>query len=151
MSGADVTTCSVSITNHSNSPKRFLLFQDAPKPTNGPTGDVFYNVYQRSPKIASGEKSKTDFQMDSQFYAIYGTSSSGAGGTVRVTTSDSKEVKLGPNGSMVGLTTKDGDPLWDEARVKGKTTAAKGGFSFLTDHTFKFPNPGKHRAPVVVR
>lgn len=83
--------------------------------------------------------------MDNQFYAIYGTASSSDIGTTRVYTSDSKIVKLGPNGSVVALTADNGDPMWDDVAAAGKTTMAKGGFSILTDHTFKVPNESKYR------
>jgi hypothetical protein len=135
-------TCTITIHNQSNDVKRFLLFQDVPAPTNGPSGQVFSNVYQAGPKTSSG---KTEFQTDSQFYAVFGTSS-GLGSNVRVITGDQKKVKLGPGGDVVALTTAGGtDPQWDEKSVKGKATAAKGGFSFVTDHSFKFPNQSKHR------
>ena len=135
-----ITTCTITITNQSNSPKRFLLFQDAPKPTNGPTGKVFWNVYQRSPKIESGDDSKTRFEMDSQFFAIYGTATTNDIGNVRVYTSNSKSVKLGPDGSVAALTADQGDPKWNDEVAKDKKTAAKGGFSIITDDKFEFPN-----------
>ncbi|KAL8788390.1 MAG: hypothetical protein Q9195_007308 [Heterodermia aff. obscurata] len=137
-----ITTCSITIINQSNSPKRFLLFQDVPKPKNGPTGNVFWNVYQASPKIESGDDSKTRFEMDSQFFAIYGTASANDIGNVRVYTSNSKRVKLGPDGSVVALTAdeKEEYPKWNDAFDKDKKTAAEGGFSIVTDDKFKFPN-----------
>lgn len=140
-----VTTCTITITNQSNTPKRFLLFQDMPRPTNGPTGKVFWNVYQASPKIESGNDSKARFEMDSEFFAIYGTSSARDIGNVRVYTNNSKSVKLGPDGSVAALTADGESPKWNDEFAKGKKTAAKGGFSIMTDDTFTFPNRSKFR------
>ena len=137
-----VTTCSITIYNQSHSPKRFLLFQDAPSPTNGPNGKVFWNVYQASPSIEDGDDSKTRFEMDNEFFAIYGTASTVNVGNVRVYTSNSKKVKLGPDGTFVALKVENGDPKWNDEYVKDKKSAAKGGFSIMTNH-FDYPNESK--------
>jgi hypothetical protein len=138
------TNYSITIKNNSNIARRFLLFQDMPQPSNGPGSKVFTNVYQRSPKIQSGDDSRVTFAMKAEYFAIYGTSSDNDDGTVRVYTSSSVPVKLGPGGSTVVMTTQDNngeDPIWDKAAMSGKSTAAKGGFSLVTDSSFKYPNP----------
>lgn len=139
-----MSTFSITIRNASNAPRRFLLFQDMPAPTNGPSSTVFTNVYQRSPKIQSGDDSHVSFQMKQEYFAIYGTGSESSDGSVRIYTSSAVPVKLGPGGSTVVLTTQDGqgdDPAWDKAAAAGQSTGAKGGFSIVTDTSFKYPNP----------
>ncbi|KAB5583395.1 hypothetical protein GE09DRAFT_300493 [Coniochaeta sp. 2T2.1] len=139
-----MSTFSITINNNSNVARRFLLFQDMPAPTNGPSSTVFTNVYQRSPKIQSGDDSRVSFQMKQEYFAIYGTASESSDGSVRIYTSSSVPVKLGPGGTTVVVTTQDGegnDPSWDKAAAVGQTTGAKGGFSIVTDTSFKFPNP----------
>lgn len=138
------TTYSITIKNNSNVARRFLLFQDMPKPSNGPSSKVFTNVYQRSPKIQSGDDSRVSFQMKAEYFAIYGTSSDNDDGTVRVYTSSSVPVKLGPAGSVVVMSTQDGageDPIWDKSAAVGLSTNARGGFSLVTDTSFRYPNP----------
>jgi hypothetical protein len=46
--------------------------------------------------------------MTQKYFAIYGTASESSDGSVRVYTSSSVPVKLGPNGSTVVLTTQNG-------------------------------------------
>lgn len=141
-----MSTFTITLNNQSNVARRFLLFQDMPSPINGPSSKVFTNVYQRSPKIQSGDDSRVSFQMKQEYFAIYGTASQNDDGTVRVFTSSSVPVKLGPAGSTVVVTTQDGvgdDPAWDKSAASGQTTGAKGGFSIVTDTSFKFPNPSK--------
>lgn len=141
-----MSTFTITINNNSNVPRRFLLFQDMPDPTNGPSSQVFTNVYQRSPKIQSGDDSRVSFQMKQEYFAIYGTGSESSDGSVRVYTSSSVPVKLGPGGTTVVVTTQDGqgdDPAWDKAAASGQSTGAKGGFSIVTDTSFKFLNPSK--------
>ncbi|EWZ79063.1 hypothetical protein FOWG_16781 [Fusarium oxysporum f. sp. lycopersici MN25] len=132
---------SITITNASNSSKQFLLFQALPKPLNVPGDDVFANVYQSSVNIEGNGESNVSFNMTNEWYAIYGTSNRSPDGKVRVSTSSSKPVSLGPDGSYNIITTynKDGkSPEWKDAG--GKTTAAPGAFSIATDGTFNFPN-----------
>ena len=142
-----MATYTIRIKNESNRPRRFLLFQDLPKPSNGPSDKVFTNVYQRSPKIESGNGSSTTFSMKQEYFAIYGTSSDNDDGTVRVYTSASMSAKLGPGGTVAVVSTQDGegtDPIWDTAAATSSPpTGAKGGFSIVTDNTFKYPNPSK--------
>lgn len=132
---------SITITNASNSSKQFLLFQALPKPSNVPGDDVFANVYQSSVNIEGNGESNVSFNMTNEWYAIYGTSNRSPDGKVRVSTSSSKPVSLGPDGSYNIITThnKDGkSPEWKDAG--GKTTAAPGAFSIATDGTFNFPS-----------
>lgn len=138
-----MSSFTITIYNKSNVARRFLLFQDMPAPSNGPDSQVFTNVYQRSPKIASDDDSRVSFQMNQEYFAVFGTGSDNPDGSVRVYTSSSKPVKLGPNGTTAVVTTQDGegnDPAWDN---DGPPTNAKGGFSIITDTSFKYPNPSE--------
>ncbi|EAW15336.1 uncharacterized protein ACLA_060030 [Aspergillus clavatus NRRL 1] len=135
------TTCRITIRNQSNDTKRFLLFQDAPKPKNLNSSEVFYNVFQTSPRLKSGENSMVRFEMDSKFFAIHGTAQKNAVGPTRVYTSDSMPVKLGPDGTVAALTTIDDEsPCWNDTVIQSKKSDAKGGFNFVTDSSFKYPN-----------
>jgi hypothetical protein len=128
-------TCEINITNKWNQAK-FFLFQDTPQPTEGPTGEVFTNIFQVSPKVAAEHdgSSTLSFQMDNTFYALFGTSS-GAGSKTRVKTSSYKKIKLGPGGSVVQLSNKNGGIVFNDEAVVGKKCDDKGGFQLLTDDT----------------
>jgi len=126
-------TCEINITNKWINTK-FYLFQDIPAPTDGPSGQVFTNVFQVSPKVeAERDGSSTlSFSMDNTFYAIFGTST-GEGSKTRIKTNSFKKIKLGPNGSVVAITNDNGGIIWDETTVQGKKSSDKGGFEFLTN------------------
>jgi len=64
---------------------------------------------------------------------------------MRISTMDSKQAKLGPNGSYQVLTsTGNGNsPRWGDSN--GKTTDAAGAFTIATDNSFPFPNPCKSK------
>lgn len=89
----DVVTCRVKIANKSGSSKHYLLFMDAPKPTNGPSGKVFFNVYDRSPKIESDNNAFVRWDCTSDFYALYGTAQTTPDGNSKVETGASRPVK----------------------------------------------------------
>ena len=137
---AAVTTATITIKNKSTGFKRFLLFLEAPQLSHGPNGDVFHNVYQRSPKVQSGEHSLVEFQVDDRWFAVYGTSSNNDIGSPRVYTGDSVPVKPGPDGTVAVLSTSDGDPYWDDTAAQGKSTSTQGGFTIITDASFKTLN-----------
>jgi hypothetical protein len=137
-----MNTFQIVIKNKYGADKRFLLLQAIPSPTNGPSGDVFTNVYQRSPKIQSGESS-VQFAMQQEYFAIIGTASKSDDGTHRVYTNSSLPIKLGPGGTIATVTTQDNDPMWDVNVTAGKTTAIKGGFAIVTDNSFTTDNPSK--------
>jgi hypothetical protein len=136
----------ITIKNESGVPRRFLLFQDIPKPNNGPSSSIFTNVYQRSPKIQSGDNAMVTFTMKNEYFAMYGTSSNNDDGTVRVYTSASVPCKLGPGGTVAVVSTFDGegeDPTWDPKAAAGQSTSANGGFSIVTDTSFRYRNSSK--------
>ncbi|KAH7232872.1 hypothetical protein BKA59DRAFT_313137 [Fusarium tricinctum] len=135
-----MNTFQIVIKNKYGADKRFLLLQAIPSPTNGPSGDVFTNVYQRSPKIQSGESS-VQFAMQQEYFAIIGTASKSDDGTHRVYTNSSLPIKFGPGGTIATVTTQDNDPMWDVNVTAGKTTAIKGGFAIVTDNSFTTDNP----------
>lgn len=141
-----MATFTITIKNHSNTERQFLLFQDMPEPTNAPQGTVFSNVYQQSPLIQSDNSASTTFSMQQDYYAMCGTEVSAPNGRVRVSTSDYTKATLGPGGTIAPLTTinRNGqDPAFNQAAAAGRTSPAKGGFSIETDHSFTFPNPSK--------
>ncbi|KAB8748982.1 hypothetical protein FH972_026533 [Carpinus fangiana] len=134
---------SITITNQSNEPQEFLLFQNLPVPNGIPSEQVFTNVYQYSGKIVNGEQSSTTFSIAKDYFAIYGSGKSSPDGKVRITTADSRSITLGPNGSYRALSTFDDkiSPKWDEAFAEGKKTDTPGAFTIKTDTTFQYPNP----------
>ena len=84
--------------------------------------------------------------MDQEYFAIYGSANQMAQGGVRILTGGHQPAKLGPGGSMHGVTTVDNDgvsPAFDNKAVQGKTCDAKGGFGITTDASFKYPTAGK--------
>lgn len=134
-------TCRVKIANKSGSSKHYLLFMDAPKPTNGPSGKVFFNVYDRSPKIESGNNAFVRWDCTSDFYALYGTAQTTPDGNTKVETGASRPVKLGPDGTTVGLKVdSDGSPEFDNSSLG--PSPAKLGFTFQTG-SFSYPNKCK--------
>lgn len=128
-------TCEINIANEFRDTK-FFLFQEVPQAKNGPSGEVFSNIYQVTEKNqAQRDGSSTiQFQMDNTFYALFG-SKSGQGGDTRVNTSSFKKVKLGPDGTVVAITDKAGAFVWDDASSAGKKAPNEGGFQFITDDT----------------
>jgi hypothetical protein len=134
-------TCELTINNESNISKSYFLFQDAPKPTNAPSGKVFANVYDVSAKLQPNYNSHVTWKLKNKFYALYGTSTEAENGGLVVETGASQEVKLGPDGTTVKLLVDEhGQPSFDTG-VQQKSPA-KAGFSFMTSQ-FKFPNPCK--------
>ncbi|KAH6952173.1 hypothetical protein DER45DRAFT_618886 [Fusarium avenaceum] len=106
-----MSTFRIVINNKYGANKRFLLLQANPPPTNGPSGDILTNVYQRSPTIQSGA-SKVQFMMQQEYFAIIGTANKSDDGTHR-----------------------------DVKAAAGKTLAVKGGFAIVTDNTFTTDDP----------
>jgi hypothetical protein len=139
----DSITCEINITNKWTN-TNFYLFQDIPAPIDGPSGKIFTNVFQVSPKVEAERdgSSKVTFTMDNTFYAIFGTSS-GEGSKTHINTSSFKQIKLGPNGSVVAITNEKGGIIWDETIVQGKKSSDKGGFEFLTTELVPGPNNRK--------
>jgi hypothetical protein len=137
-----MTTFQIVINNKYGADKRFLLLQANPSPTNGPSGDIFTNVYQRSPKIQSGDSS-VQFVIQQEYFAIIGTANKSDDGTHRVYTNSYLPTKLGPGGTIAVVTTQHNDPMWDVSAAAGKTLAVKGGFAIVTDNTFTTDNPSK--------
>ncbi|KAJ4287281.1 hypothetical protein N0V90_012679 [Kalmusia sp. IMI 367209] len=132
-------TCTINIKNKWNDAK-FFLFQDLPVPDNAPSGKVYTNVFQVSPKVdaARDGSSTLSFRMPNTFYAIYGTSSGEKddgtpGPKTVVATSSFRKIKLGPNGSVIKITAVNGGIEWDDAAVQGQKCADQSGFQFLTD------------------
>ncbi|KAG5655637.1 hypothetical protein KAF25_009136 [Fusarium avenaceum] len=135
-----MSTFQIVINNKYGANKRFLLLQAIPPPTNGPSGDIFTNVYQRSPIIQSGA-SKVQFMMQQEYFAIIGTANKSDDGTHRVYTNEYLPTKLGPGGTIAAVTTQDNNPMWDVNAAAGKTLAVKGGFAIVTDNTFTTDDP----------
>ncbi|KAF2261337.1 hypothetical protein CC78DRAFT_521890 [Lojkania enalia] len=126
-------TCEISITNKFRDTK-FFLFQEVPKAENGPSGEIFSNVFKVTDSIsaASDGSSTLQLQMDNDFYAIFG-SKVGGGTATRINTSSFRQVKLGPGGSVVAVTYKTGTFKWDDVAVVGRSAPNEGGFQFISD------------------
>jgi hypothetical protein len=132
-------SCELTVYNKSGIDKSYFIFQDAPKPTDAPSGPVFANIYDKSAKIQSGHDSHVHWKLGNSFHALYGTSRASEDGNIIVDTGASLPVKLGPDGTTVKLLVDDnGEPSFDPASQP--KSPAKGGFSFLTSK-FKYPNP----------
>lgn len=150
------TTYSITINNKSFAKQAFMLFQSIPRPSNLPQNNVFTNVYQRSPQIVGDRDSKAVFQITNQYWAVYGTSKKSDDGMVQITTSDSREATLGPQGSLFVLGTMEGndgkpDGVSPEFKTEDKSTTAGGAFTVRTDGTFSVLNPGKPFIRVTLR
>jgi hypothetical protein len=128
----------IRIKNNSRVQQSFLLFQAIPKPANIPGDNVFTNVYQRSEVIQGDGTSVAEFQITSEWFAIYGTERMSEDGRVRVSTSDYQPVTLGPKGTFKTLTAINGkSPKWDDSpTVTSKQTSAAGAFTIATDGSF---------------
>ncbi|EXF77488.1 hypothetical protein CFIO01_05683 [Colletotrichum fioriniae PJ7] len=140
-----MASCSITISNGSNSDRTFFLLQDVPPPTNAIPNDIFTNVYQCSPIINGNGNARMEFTMKQQYFAIYGTSQEDDDGSTRVDTTDSIPVMLGPGGTLAVVTTIDGDgtnPIWDQP-IMSHGAQPRGGFDLGTDNTFRFPSPNK--------
>ncbi|KAF5966208.1 hypothetical protein FBULB1_11754 [Fusarium bulbicola] len=137
-------TYTINIKNASLENKTFLLFQSLPKPSNVPQAEVFTNVYQRSVQVQGNGSSKASFQMTSQYWAVYGTSEQSQDGQTKVTTSDSRDTTLGPNGSFFVLSTMPGpngkpdgvSPCFDDTASGKQATDAAGAFTIRSDGSF---------------
>ncbi|KAK0730163.1 hypothetical protein B0H67DRAFT_548169 [Lasiosphaeris hirsuta] len=113
-----------------------------PTPANGPSGNVYHNVFLTSPRVPSGQ-SHVQFTLSQEYFAIFGTPSTHQDGNVVVHTSSYLPATLGPNGSFFTLSTVGGsasEPVWDQKAAQGKVTAASGGFTIAADHSFEYPN-----------
>lgn len=132
---APSVTCEINITNKFRD-TAFFLFQEVPRADNGPSGEIFSNIFKVTDKVQaqSDGSSTVQFQMDNNFYAIFG-SKTGQGSATRINTSSFREIKLGPNGSVVAITAKSGTFKWDDVAVVGKAAPNEGGFQFITDDT----------------
>jgi hypothetical protein len=128
-----MSSFSITINNHSGVEHQFLLFQDMPNPTNGPSGAIFTHVYQCSPIVQSGKDCHISFEMEQEYFAICGIARESSDGAVQVLASSSVPVKLGPGGSTVILSTQYGGPDWDKAAAAGLSTDAQGAFSIVTN------------------
>jgi len=65
---------SITLKNHFSSTLAFSLFLDVPQSTNGPPPDkVFRSIYATSTVVPSGEDSQFIFTMQSEFFAVCGT------------------------------------------------------------------------------
>lgn len=141
----------ITIKNASLVKQSFMLFQSLPKPSNLPQSNVFTNVYQRSNQIQGDGINKATFQITNEYWAVYGTSSQSTDGLVKISTSDSRKVTLGPAGSFFVLSTLPGDddkpdgvsPFFDAAQAGTQTTDAGGAFTIRSDGSFSVLNPSK--------
>lgn len=88
--------------------------------------------------------------MTDQYYAITGVSRRGSDGKAIVQTSSYRMVSLGPNGSVVAITERNGHPVWDDEAAAGKTANAPGSFEFDTDNTFKPSDSGEQGIQALV-
>lgn len=139
-----VQTYKITITNASEVPRQFFLVHGVPSSESIADESAFDHAYQRSVKIMGDGTSSATFVLDDNYYAICGTKVGLSGGRPRVETSDSRPVRLGPNGSHEMITTIDKDgvsPAW--APTSGESTAVPGGFSISTDDSFTYPNKSK--------
>lgn len=130
-----------------NADRTFFLFQEVPNVVNNPSGEIFANIFQTAPSVtgAADGSSNLSFTITNEFFAIYGTKKGDQ--KAMVETSSYKQVALGPNGSVVAMTTVKGegkDPKWDEAKF-ATDFSGDGGFKFMSDGTFDNSNPSKFR------
>ncbi|KAH8674238.1 hypothetical protein BX600DRAFT_227400 [Xylariales sp. PMI_506] len=120
-----------------NADRTFFLFQEVPKVENDPSSKVFSNIYQITPSVTgeSDGSSSAGFTVSSNFYAIFGTKRGGP--KEKVETSSYKAIRLGPNGSVVAMTTTNNgtSPKWDVPNC-GDDFDGAGGFKFISDGTF---------------
>ncbi|KAF5687278.1 hypothetical protein FCIRC_2407 [Fusarium circinatum] len=139
-------TYSINIKNASLERKQFLLFQVIPHPANIPWEEVFTNVYQRSVQVEGNGSSRASFQVTNQYWAVYGMPEQCRDGQTKVTTSDSRNVVLGPNGSYFVLSTMPGpkgtpdgvSPCFDDAASHKDITYAPGAFTIRSDGSFNY-------------
>jgi len=126
-------TCEINIANKFRDTK-FFLFQEVPRADNGPSGVIYSNIFKVTDSIqaATDGSSTLQFQMDNQFYAIFG-SSTGQGTATRINTSSSRKITLGPGGTVVAVTNTTGTFKWDDQAVVGRTADNDGGFQYITD------------------
>ncbi|WXC58551.1 hypothetical protein SNK03_004452 [Fusarium graminearum] len=122
----------ITIKNNSMYPRSFILFQDIPRPSNISSQDVFTNVYQRAVGISGKDEDEALFEISSECFAVHGTSTRNDMGMITIKTSDSKPVKLGPQGSRLYLTNRQSLTFDKE---DGSSEAA-GAFIVSTDDTF---------------
>lgn len=127
--------CEIVVTNKFRNTK-FFLFQEIPQITNGPSSQIFTTMYQVTDRVEAENdgSSIVEFQMDSNFFAMFG-SLRGQGSVARVETSSFRRIRLGPGGSVVALTAVGGGLKWNDAAVVGRQSSNNGSFQFLTDNT----------------
>ncbi|PSK34454.1 hypothetical protein B9Z65_8780 [Elsinoe australis] len=127
--------CEIVVTNKFRNTK-FFLFQEIPQITNGPSSQIFTTMYQVTDRVEAENdgSSIVEFQMDNNFFAMFG-SSRGQGSVARVETSSFRRIRLGPDGSVVALTAAGGGLKWNDAAVVGRQSVNSGSFQFLTDNT----------------
>jgi len=114
------------------------VYQAIPKHANIPGSNVFTNAYQRSVEVQGDGSSTCTFSIINEWFAIYGIEMRSGDGRVRVNTSNSKPVSLGPRGTFLTLTAPDGAfPRWDDSVTSTcRQTSAAGAFTIATDGTF---------------
>ncbi|KAF0318285.1 hypothetical protein GQ607_014522 [Colletotrichum asianum] len=125
---------------------RFLL---STVPDQGqPALELIDQAFQTSPPIeaqADGSSTAT-FKINSTLYAVHGTTSDDK--AFNTSTQAFREVKLGPGGSVVGITMQDGAVVWVDS-LKDQMTEEKGAFTFIADGSIR--NDGKGESRPLVR
>ncbi|KAM7194151.1 hypothetical protein V8F20_008071 [Naviculisporaceae sp. PSN 640] len=142
-------TISITIKNRSMANQAFCLFQALPNPFNIPRGEIYTNVYQRSPTLGGNNNDQFTFHIIDDYFAIYGTNIASPDRNPRISTLDFARATLQSvspsglvNGSTFHLSTLNRDGISPAFNSTEQTTRAQGAFTIQSDGTFDVLNRG---------
>ncbi|KAM0295339.1 hypothetical protein ACHAPM_010866 [Fusarium culmorum] len=142
-------TITITIKNRSTADRAFLLFQALPTPGGIFSEQVFTHVYQKSPAIGGNAHDQVTFQITKEYFAIYGTNRECFLLRAKISTLGYSKATLqstpatgAANGSTFSLSTLNRDGVSPTFESTDQTTTARGGFTMLTDASFRFMNKG---------
>ncbi|PTD05057.1 hypothetical protein FCULG_00000102 [Fusarium culmorum] len=151
-------TITITIKNRSTADRAFLLFQALPTPGGVSSEQVFTHVYQKSPTIGGNAHDQVTFQITKEYFAIYGTNRECFLLRAKISTLGYSKATLqstpatgAANGSTFSLSTLNRDGVSPTFESTDQTTTARGGFTMLTDASFRFMNKGNIYLGVGVR
>jgi hypothetical protein len=140
---ANPTTYEITILNESGSSHAYFLFAETPQVSNSPS--VFQNIWMAAPPIVSRSdgSSQMKFTINTQYYAVCGTSVQPLGSNVAIATSDYESVQLGAEaqpGTTLNFTTIGGANFPEPLPTP---TGPDGGFTIQADRSWSEPDPSK--------
>lgn len=131
--------CTINVTDRNETQKTFILSQTAP------LENLLCTVSQCCPNTRGAKDGSTSvyFSTITEYYVVTGVSRFDPHGKTHVQSSCYRAVSLGPGGSVVAITERDGSPIWDDEAVVGKIAHAPGTFEIYVDNTLKASDSGE--------